>query len=86
LLKGHLLEKGDRDDLVPTVLQNTLWEGRIGVAANVLTPGRHRLVVAEYEEYLTDTPASPQDPLVAYEQHRSKGRRLVFVDHVPVDL
>ena len=55
----------------------TLWEGDVTLPD---VPGaRHRLVVAEYEEYLVDD-AHPYDKTPT-----RKGRRLVFVEHVELD-
>jgi hypothetical protein len=54
----------------------TLWDGDIEIPA---LDGRMRLVVAEYEEYLADDDA-PYDKVPT-----RKGRRLVFVEHIPVD-
>jgi hypothetical protein len=51
----------------------TLWEGSVTLPS---TPGRYRLVIGEYEEYLIDD----EDPYD--EVPTRKGRRLVFVEHV----
>jgi hypothetical protein len=58
-------------------LWQTLWEGDVTLPE---APGaRHRLVIAEYEEYLVDD-AHPYDNTPT-----RKGRRLVFVEHVELD-
>jgi hypothetical protein len=55
-----------------------LWNGQVTVPAG---DGRqHRLVVAEYEEYVVDG-VSPYNP-----PPTQKGRRLVFVEHYSLDL
>jgi hypothetical protein len=53
-----------------------LWEGTVTLPPNA--QDRYRLVVAEYEEYLIDD-ATPYNPTPS-----AKGRRLVFVEHVPL--
>jgi hypothetical protein len=53
----------------------TLWEGDVVLPA---TPGRHRLVIAEYEEYLVDD-QNPYDKTPT-----RKDRRLVFVEHIEI--
>ena len=56
-------------------LWQTIWEG--DVTLPVAAPGvRHRLVIAEYEEYLIDD-NRPYDRTPT-----RKGRRLAFVEHV----
>jgi hypothetical protein len=55
-------------------LWQTLWEGDVLLPDNA--DRRHRLVIAEYEEYLVDDD-HPYDKTPS-----SKGRRLVFVEHV----
>ena len=56
-----------------------LWNGQVTVPATE-EGRRHRLVVAEYEEYLVDG-AMPYDP-----RPTRKGRRMVFVEHHALDL
>jgi hypothetical protein len=53
----------------------TLWEGTVTLPDR---EARHRLVIAEYEEYLVDDDR-PYDRIPT-----KKGRRLVFVEHVEV--
>ena len=55
-------------------LWRTLWEGDVTLPA--LDGARHRIVVAEFEEYLVDDDR-PYDRTPT-----EKGRRLVFVEHV----
>jgi len=52
-----------------------LWEGNVTVT-EVESTVRHRLVIAEYEEYIIDDD-TPYD-----EVPEKKGRRLVFIEHV----
>jgi hypothetical protein len=54
----------------------TLWEGDVTLPSP--DGARHRLVIAEYEEYLVDD-NRPYDRTPT-----QKGRRLVFVEHVEV--
>jgi hypothetical protein len=53
----------------------TLWEGTVTLP-EAPADARHRLVIAEYEEYLVDDD-QPYDGIPT-----KKGRRLVFVEHV----
>ncbi len=53
----------------------TLWEGTVTLS-DASADARHRLVIAEYEEYLVDDD-QPYDRIPT-----AKGRRLVFVEHV----
>jgi hypothetical protein len=55
--------------------QLALWDGDVTVPD---ARGTWRIVIAEYEEYLTDT-AAPSGNAAA-----AKGRRIVFVEHVAV--
>jgi hypothetical protein len=69
------------DNLGPIVVEPglftpVLWEGTVTLPPNA--QDRYRLVVAEYEEYLIDD-ATPYNPTPS-----AKGRRLVFVEHVPL--
>lgn len=64
---------GDRIRLRPA-----LWEGSVTLPA--ASPKPLRLVVAEYEEYPVDAP-SEADP-----DGLAAGRRLVFVEHLPLVL
>ncbi len=52
-----------------------IWEGDV-VLPVIEIGARYRLVIVEYEEYLTDD-ARPYDPVPT-----TKGRRIVFVEHV----
>ena len=54
----------------------TLWNGSIKLPEAPSEDTRFRLVIAEYEEYLTDD-AAPYNPTPT-----TKDRRLVFVEHV----
>jgi hypothetical protein len=56
-----------------------LWYGQVTVP-EASDARQHRLVVAEYEEYLVDG-AKPYDP-----PPTRKGRRMVFVEHHALDL
>ena len=56
----------------------TLWEGDVTLPDALLDGTRHRLVVAEYEEYLVDD-SRPYDKTPT-----SAKRRLVFVDHIEI--
>ncbi|MCT0208261.1 hypothetical protein KQ305_11180 [Synechococcus sp. CS-1332] len=59
------------------VLRPPLWDGRLDIPEGL--DGRLRLVVAEYEEYPVDGPPK-QDGV----KQVLSGRRLVFVEHVPL--
>lgn len=80
LTAGTLLTDADRLGVSPQQvslkvnLWQTLWEGDVTLPEAPET--RHRLVVAEYEEYLVDD-AHPYDRTPT-----RKGRRLVFVEHI----
>lgn len=68
-----------REKLADAVfLVQPLWSGTVTLPTNTDLSQRHRLVVAEYEEYLVD-PDNIWEPLA------TKGRRLVFVEHVELD-
>jgi hypothetical protein len=54
----------------------TLWEGDVELPAGAAPGARSRLVVAEFEEYLTDDDR-PYDNVPT-----NKDRRLVFIEHV----
>jgi len=71
-----LLEENiiDRVSVAPV-----LWDGQVTVPESSDPSVRHRLVIAEYEEYLVDDD-TPYDPPVT-----RKDRRLVFVEHVMWD-
>ena len=73
------------ESLVAALLPKPLWDGTVTLAAP-MPDARYRIVIAEYEEYLTDDLPSPFFPDVAYQTPpESKGRRLVFVEHVELD-
>ncbi|MDQ3776128.1 MAG: hypothetical protein M3461_18145 [Pseudomonadota bacterium] len=57
-------------------LWQTLWEGDVALPESPAGGARHRLVIAEYEEYLVDDDR-PYDKTPT-----RKGRRLVFIEHV----
>ena len=63
----------------PVFAAPTLWKGSVTLPALVPIDGverRHRLAIAEYEEYLVDD----EDP---YDQPvKAKGRRMVFIEYV----
>lgn len=66
-----------REGLIDHVrLFQPLWEGKVVLSADSPVEARHRLVIAEYEEYLIDD-SRPYDKVPT-----KKGRRLVFVEHV----
>jgi len=68
------------ENLVDRVfISPTLWQGRVTLPTNAGGATRYRLVIAEYEEYLVDDSAPYDAPM------KEKGRRLVFVEHVPLD-
>ncbi len=56
----------------------TLWEGSVTLSGSAASDVRHRLVVAEYEEYLVDDDR-PYDGIPT-----RSGRRLVFLEHVEI--
>ena len=58
----------------PLISWWTLWEGDVTLPP--MSGHRHRLVIAEFEEYLVDD-AKPYDKMPT-----KKDRRLVFVEHV----
>ncbi len=61
-------------------LWQTLWEGDVRFPESQSGASRHRLVIAEYEEYLVDDD-QPYDRTPT-----RKGRRLVFVEHVELTI
>ena len=61
-------------------LWQTLWEGDVALPEPPPGGARHRLVIAEYEEYLVDDDR-PYDKTPT-----RKGQRLVFVEHVELSL
>ncbi len=68
------------------VLRPPLWDGRVELPAGEAGSGRLRLVAAEYEEYLMDAePESTDGPDAGHITRTQTGRRLVFVEHVPLD-
>lgn len=65
------------EDLVSATMQwPVIWDGVVTLPQAPSPARRYRLVVAEYEEYLTDD-AEPYDGTLT-----TKGRRLVYVEHV----
>lgn len=76
-----LMQKRDYEAVVSeslvdaTMAWPVLWEGSVTLPATPSAARRFRLVVAEYEEYLTDD-ANPYDGKLT-----TKGRRLVYVEH-----
>ena len=58
-------------------LRRALWDGRIDLPEP--DGAERRLVIAEYEEYAIDGPA-PRHSMTS----TKTGRRLVFVEHVPI--
>jgi hypothetical protein len=72
---AELLNEGLVDALLGLF---TLWDGTVRLPAAPSAEARFRLVIAEYEEYLVDD-ESPYDRTPT-----TKGRRLVFVEHVEV--
>ena len=61
-----------------SVVAPPLWEGTVKLPPRP-PETRYRLVIAEYEEYLVDD-EMPYDKVPT-----RKDRRLVFVEHVPLD-
>jgi hypothetical protein len=78
----ELLRLGQHDTLVAEGLLDvfpitpTIWDGTVALPAGVPAATRHRLVIAEYEEYLVDDDR-PYDPVPT-----KKDSRLVYVEHV----
>lgn len=76
-----LLEKRDYEAVVAenlvdaTMAWPVIWDGSVTLPDAPSASARFRLVVAEYEEYLTDD-VDPYDGKLS-----SKGRRLVYVEH-----
>ena len=61
-----------------------MWEGSVRLPSSNIIGAKYRIVVAEYEEYLTDDAPTPAFPDADYNDiAASKGRRLVFVEHLP---
>jgi hypothetical protein len=58
-----------------TMMWPAMWEGSVTLPQAPSATRRFRLVVAEYEEYLTDD-ADPYDT-----SFTTKGRRMVYVEH-----
>jgi hypothetical protein len=77
LLAARDFEKLATDRLIDHVrLFQPLWEGDVTLPVNAPAGARHRLVIAEYEEYLVDD-SRPYDKVPT-----KKDRRLVFVEHI----
>ncbi len=76
LLDTSIVQSQVTDQMTSLLTQwQTLWEGDVVLPA---TPGRHRLVIAEYEEYLVDD-QNPYDKTPT-----RKDRRMVFVEHIEI--
>ena len=76
LLKKRKFDVLIREGLLESVfVAAPLWEGDVAVT-EVESTVRHRLVIAEYEEYIID------DDMPYDEVPEKKGRRLVFIEHV----
>jgi hypothetical protein len=85
LVKARRYTELANEGLVAAILRTPLWDGTVTLP-EVLAGARYRIVIAEYEEYLTDDLPSPYFPNAAYDTPpESKGRRLVFVEHVELD-
>jgi hypothetical protein len=77
LLATRDFERLAQDRLVDTVRAwQALWEGDVTLPTSPNEEVRYRLIIAEYEEYLTDDDR-PYDKVPT-----QKDRRLVFVEHV----
>lgn len=64
------------EDLVnATMVWPVMWDGSVTLPEAPSALKRFRLVVAEFEEYLSDD-AQPYDSRLT-----SKGRRMVYVEH-----
>lgn len=72
ILKGSLVDK--------VLTAPTLWKGSIKLPEPPSLDTRFRLVIAEYEEFLTDD-AKPYSGVPT-----TRDRRLVFVEHVELDV
>ena len=85
LVKARRYTELANEGLIAAILRAPLWDGTVTLP-EVLADARYRIVIAEYEEYLTDDLPSPYFPNAAYDTPpESKGRRLVFVEHVELD-
>lgn len=60
----------------------TLWKGSVRLPNIPIngTARRFRLAIAEYEEYIVDDADDAYDPFI-----KTKGRRLVFIEHVELE-
>jgi hypothetical protein len=56
-----------------------LWDGTVTLPAEVPRGARYRLAIAEYEEYIVDDRDNAYDRFI-----KTKGRRLVFMEYVPI--
>jgi hypothetical protein len=87
LVKSQRYAELANEGLIAVLLRTPLWDGTVTLPSAPAPDDRHRIVVAEYEEYLTDDIRSPEFPNVAYDTPpESKGRRMVFVEHIELDL
>jgi hypothetical protein len=86
LVKARRYLELAKEGLIAAFLRLPLWDGTVTLAEVPAADARYRIVIAEYEEYLTDNLPSPYFPNAAYDSPpESKGRRLVFVEHVEVN-
>jgi hypothetical protein len=80
LMKHREFEAMLDEDLLDRVFVTPpLWRGSVTLPDDRGQTTRYRLVIAEYEEYLIDD-ETPYDTTLS-----KKDRRLVFVEHVPLD-
>jgi hypothetical protein len=86
LVKARRYTELASEGLIATFLRLPLWDGTLTLSEAPTPNARYRVVITEYEEYLTDDLPSPNFPDAAYTSPpESKGRRLVFAEHVEVD-
>ncbi len=86
LVKARRYTELATEGLIAALLRAPLWDGTVTLLEAPASDARYRIVIAEYEEYLTDDLPSPGFPNAAYDSPpESKGRRLVFVEHVELD-
>ena len=87
LVKAQRYAELANEGLIAVLMRATLWDGTVTLSGSPAPDAQYRLVIAEYEEYLTDDVPSPGFPNVAYDTPpESKGRRLVFVEHIELDI
>jgi hypothetical protein len=86
LVKAQRYAELANEGLIAVLMRATLWDGTVTLSGAPAPDAQYRIVIAEYEEYLTDDVPSPGFPNVAYDTPpESKGRRLVFVEHIELD-